>query len=135
MNARSCSFVRLDGRTCRATPGREVDFCFVHDPARREEATKARRLGGLRRRRAKTLHEVYDVGGIDSTEEIRRYVRIALDDALGLENSVARGRLLLHGATTAARLLETAELQARLERIEEEVARIRAVDREREDSR
>jgi hypothetical protein len=73
----------------------------------RTQADEARRLGGLRRRREKTVANAYDVAGLETKEDIRRVLEIVVLDALGMENSPARGRLLIAGATAAAKLLDT----------------------------
>jgi len=49
---------------------------------------------------------------------VRRLVEVAVLDTLGLENSVARNRTLAYLAQTAARLLETGELEERLRALE-----------------
>jgi hypothetical protein len=124
VNERRCSHVGPNGRACRATPGRDALYCFVHNPEKQREAAEARRLGGLHRRRAKVLKDVNQVGGLTSADEIRRYLEVALTDGLALDNSVARGRLLIAGAMTATRLLETGELEARLTSIESKIDRL-----------
>lgn len=48
-----------DGRSCRSAPLREEEYCLFHSPDHEEEATEARRLGGLRRRKEKTLAGAY----------------------------------------------------------------------------
>jgi hypothetical protein len=98
MVRRLCSHIHPDGRPCGATPQKEVPFCFWHDPGNQEQAAEARRLGGLRRRREKTLSGAYDFEGLASVASIRRILEIA-----GL---------------AAAKLLETGELQARIELLE-----------------
>src|SRR5258708_462104 len=114
MVRRLCSHIHPDGRPCGATPQKEVPFCFWHDPGNQEQAAEARRLGGLRRRREKTLSGAYDFEGLASVASIRRILEIATIDALGLENSVARARILISAGLAAAKLLETGELQARI---------------------
>jgi hypothetical protein len=115
---RTCSAHRDDGEPCRAAPGRDSEFCLWHDPEQADAVAEARRLGGLRRRRERTLEGAYDVGAFDSVETIRRIVEIVTYDALGMENSVARGRLLIAAAQTLTKLLEVGELEQRVERIE-----------------
>jgi hypothetical protein len=56
----------------------------------------------------------YDFAGLGSTGSIGRIIEIATLDALGLENSIARCRVLIAAATAASRLLEVGELEARL---------------------
>jgi hypothetical protein len=97
MVGRSCGHGLADGRRCRATPMRDGPFCFWHTPEREEDAAEARRLGGLRRRRERTVSGAYDFAGLGSIESIRRILEIAVLDALGLENSIARARLLIAG--------------------------------------
>ena len=117
-----CAGTRPDGRQCRAWPPRGEAFCLWHSPDKEDEATEARRLGGLRRRREKTVPGAYDLAGLDSIEAIRRIIEIALLDVLGLENSIARARVLISGALVAAKLLETGELAERLAALEAAVA-------------
>ena len=118
MVGRRCTFAMPRGRLCGATPLRDGPYCFWHAPEKEEEAAEARRLGGLRRRREKTLAGAYEVNGLGSIAEIRRILEIAILDALGLDNSVARVRLLISAALAAAKLLETGELEARLAALE-----------------
>jgi hypothetical protein len=115
---RSCTFELANGRPCRATPMRDAPHCFWHSPERAEDAAEARRLGGLRRRREKTVSGAYDFAGLDTVDAIRRILEIATIDALGLDNSIARSRLLIQAALAGAKLLELAELEDRVERLE-----------------
>jgi hypothetical protein len=118
MVSAGCEHAMPDGRRCRAPAMRDGRFCFWHEPAKEQEAAEARRLGGLRRGRERTLAVAYDLAGLGSIEAIRRIIEIALFDALGLENSIARARVLIAGALAAARLLETGELEERLVALE-----------------
>ena len=43
---RRCSAIRQDGKPCRSFASGAGEFCFAHDPARREAAQAARRKGG-----------------------------------------------------------------------------------------
>ena len=54
---------------------------------------------------------------------IGRIIEIATLDALGLENSIARCRVLIAAALAASRLLEVGELEARLSALEAALAR------------
>ena len=118
MVGRTCAFELVDGRRCRATPLRDGPACFWHAPEREEEAAEARRLGGLRRRREKTVAGAHDFAGLGTIESIRRILEIATIDALGLENSIVRARVLISAALAAAKLLETGELEDRLAALE-----------------
>ena len=93
-------------------------YCFWHSPAHQQDAAEARRLGGSRRRREKTVQGAYDFDGLGSVEAIRRILEMAVVDALGMDDSVARARVLIAGAHAATKLLETGELEARLAALE-----------------
>jgi len=114
----TCAGERPDGRRCRSWPIRGELYCLWHSPDREEEATEARRLGGLRRRREKAVSGAFDFAGLDSVQSIRRLVEIAAIDTLGLENSIVRSRTLISAAMAAAKLLETGELEARIATLE-----------------
>lgn len=120
-----------DGRACRAGPQRERPFCFLHDPERAADATEARRLGGLRRRKEGTISVAYDLDGLDTVGGIRRVLDITVADALGLENGIARLRVLIAAAAAATRLLEAAELESRLVALEAAVGHATRVQQER----
>src|SRR5687767_7293967 len=113
-----CTATTKDGRRCRAAPLRDETECFWHSPEKADEAADARRLGGIRRKREKTLAGAYELTGLDTVESIRRLVVIATLDALGLDNSIARARVLLSASLAAAKLLEVGDLEARLEMLE-----------------
>src|SRR4051794_3106391 len=115
---RMCRAVTGAGSPCRQAPQVDGDLCFWHDPSNEKEAAEARRLGGLNRRRDATLQEVYDVEGLETVADLRRILHIALMGELGLENSHNKSRTLIAVVTTAARLHEVGELEARVEEIE-----------------
>ena len=112
VRARHCTFEHADGRPCRAPPLRSGSRCYWHAPEKSAELAEARRLGGLRRRRERTVAVAYDLGAIRSLGDIQRLLDIVLVDALSMENSPARGRLLNAVATTALKVHELAQFDA-----------------------
>jgi hypothetical protein len=111
---RTCKFMREDGSPCRSAPMKGEDFCFWHSPAHAEEADEARRLGGLRRRRERTVAGAFEFSGLATVSDIRRLLEVAVIDTLSLENSVARSRTLAYLGQTALKCLEVGELENRL---------------------
>ncbi len=85
---------------------RDADRCFWHRPDKADEAAEARRLGGLRRRRERTVAAAYDVAGLGDIPSVRRVLEIVVLDTLGLDNSVARSRVLVGAAAAAAKLID-----------------------------
>src|SRR5436190_12210391 len=120
---RTCEFVMPDGRLCRAGPQRDRPYCFAHDPERTSDANEARRLGGLRRRKEGTIAVAYDLPGLDSVAGIRRLLDIVVTDGVGLENGIARLRVLISTATAATALLKVGEFEDRLASLEAAVKR------------
>jgi len=115
---RACQAVKGDGKHCEAAPLSGEDHCFWHSPKHAEEVAEAGRLGGLRRRREKTVAAAYDLDGLSSVDQVRRLLEIAVTDTLGLENSIARSRVLAYLAQVALRVVEAAELQERVAALE-----------------
>ena len=121
---RTCAAKNEDGNRCCQRPFKGRSFCFWHDPEHAEEAEQARRLGGQRRHRERITEGAYDLEGIESPAKIRRVLEIAILDALGLENSVNRSRVLIAGVLAAAKLCEVGEQEDRLNAIEAALGRI-----------
>jgi hypothetical protein len=94
-----------------------------HSPEHQEEVAEGRRLGGLRRRREKTLASAYDIESLTSVAALRRLLEIAAFDTLALENSLARSRTLVAVVTAGSRLLEVGELEARIALLEAAMGR------------
>ena len=115
---RRCRATTATGGPCDATPMREQDWCFWHHPEHQKDATEARRLGGNRRKREGMVAGAYEFNGLRSVDDIRRLLEIAVVDALGLDNSIARVRALASLAVAAVKLLESGEFEERLEAIE-----------------
>jgi hypothetical protein len=126
MNPRRCTATTIDGRPCGATPMRDGPCCFWHSPETADEAAEARYLGGLRRRREKAVVGAYELGGLDSTEGLRRILEIVMVDTLALENSGQRSRALIAAERAALDLLKTRELAGRVAALEAAVATIRS---------
>ena len=80
---------------------RDQPFCFWHHPDHRAAAAEARRLGGLRRRREKTLEGAYDLAdGLRSVDSILRFVESGAIDLLGLDSSVARSNAMFRAPSS-----------------------------------
>ena len=115
---RACTGLTKSGERCGAPPMHEEGFCFWHSPLHAEEAAAARKLGGQRRRRESTLAGAYEIGPLDTVDGIRRVLEIVTFDGLGMEISIARGRLLVSTMQAATKLLETGELEQRVAELE-----------------
>jgi hypothetical protein len=99
-------------------PLSDSEFCWAHDPRYEDEAAEARRAGGQVKKREGTFALIYDLNGIETVQDIRRWIELALFESLNLGNSVHRNRVILSGAQVAAKLLEVGELADRLDKLE-----------------
>ena len=120
---RRCAYAKANGQPCQMAPLYDRPYCFSHDPERAEEAAEARRLGGLRRRKEGTIAVAYDLPGLDSVAGIRRLLDIVVTDGVGLENGIARLRVLISTAAAATSLLKVGEFEERLTALESVVGR------------
>jgi len=118
MASRACTYQRPDGRSCRATPRRDVPYCFWHAPETAEEAAEARRLGGLHRRKKKTVAAIYGVGGLRTIDDLQGLLETAVIETMALENSISRNRAIAGMVATGAKLIETGELEERIAALE-----------------
>lgn len=83
---RGCSFEMPDGLACRAPALRGKTVCYWHDPDKAEEAAESRRIGGLHRRKAKSVAIIYDFSGLRTVESAQRLLETAAIETLALEN-------------------------------------------------
>jgi hypothetical protein len=119
---RSCKFEKASGRRCGSPPLRDGDFCLWHDPEHAEEVAEARKIGGSRRKRERTVAVAYDFEGLTTTDSIRRLIEIAVVDTLSLDNSVNRNRTLAYLSQSAVKLLDHGEHEDRIKRLEDTLA-------------
>lgn len=118
MVSSSCAFEMLDGLRCRAPALRGKALCYWHDPDKAEEAAESRRIGGLHRRKAKSVATIYDFSGLRTVESAQRLLETAAIETLALENSIARNRALISAASGAGKLIEAGDLEERVALLE-----------------
>lgn len=113
-----CKADTKSGRRCTANAG-ESGFCWAHDPALARKRATAHREGGRAHRIPKVSGEAVQIAGADDCLKV---VNAAIADAWQLDNSAARSRVLLAGASTAVSVLQIGELEQRVRRLEEALA-------------
>ena len=121
MVTRLCAFRFPDGRPCHSPPLHDGDFCLMHSPEHAKGVQEARRLGGLRRKREATVAAAYDLEGLETVDGIRRLLQIAVTDTLGMENTIARNRMLVYQAMAALRTMEIGVMEKRISVLEQAV--------------
>ena len=118
MLGRACTHLMPTGRPCRATPLRDEPFCFWHAPETADEAAEARRIGGLHRRKKKTVASIYGFDGLRTIDANQALLETAAIETLALENSLARNRALGGFAAIGAKLVEVGDHEERLMALE-----------------
>ena len=97
---------------------RDEPFCFFHAPHTAEEAADARRLGGLHRRKRKSISAVYDFNGLRTIADNQALLETAVLETLAIENSISRNRALAAMAATGGKLIELGDLAERVAALE-----------------
>ncbi len=118
MLGRGCTYQRYDGRPCRATPMKDMPHCFWHAPETADEAAEARRLGGLHRRKKRTVAAIYGVGGLRTVDDYLGLLETVAIETMALENSIARNRAVAGMVGTGLKLLEIGEHEERIVALE-----------------
>ena len=116
---RQCAFRTNTGEPCRLAPLKDSEFCWAHSPEHIKEVQEARRLGGLRRKRESTISRAFQFDTLNSVEDIRRILEVAVFDTLAMENSIARSRTLAYLTQVALHTLELGNLEERIAALEE----------------
>jgi hypothetical protein len=99
-------------------PLADSEYCWVHDPRKAKARATARRLGGVRRRREKAAGHPIEVD-LTSVGGVTQLLEVAARDLLACDNGVKRSRALAYIAVVALRTIEIAELEDRLEALEQ----------------
>jgi hypothetical protein len=85
-----------------------------HAPETADEAAEARRIGGMHRRKRKTVGAIYGFHGLRTIEDLQSLLETAAIETMALENTIARNRAIGGFVATGAKLIEIGELEARL---------------------
>jgi len=109
------------GEPCGMAPIKDSEFCWSHSPEHAQEAQAARKLGRLRRKREATIFGAYDFESLNTIEGIMRLIEINATDTLGMENGIARNRLLAYIALVALKVREVGYQEQRLTALEQSV--------------
>ena len=117
-----CSAKTRNGQPCRAQALKGRRFCFTHDPAQGAARAKARRRGGERRRVRHAGDSSLMPAQVRTVADTLALLDYGLAEALPLENSVQRVRLLIALADGYLRAFEAGEIGHRLQQLEQRSA-------------
>lgn len=113
-----CAATNKDGSPCQAQALKAGSHCFTHSPETGAARADAHRLGGQRRR----VGHNADVASVPPQVRTSTDVLIVLDyglkEALALENSIARGRLLVAICSVYVQTIKIGEFENRIAKLE-----------------
>jgi hypothetical protein len=116
--SRKCQAAGRDGRPCKAAPLVDGVLCFFHAPETAPEAAEARRVGGLKRRREKTVEVLYGLDGLDGVARLGRVLDFVILETLRLDNGLGRNRTLLLAVRAGMEFVRSTDHEARLTAVE-----------------
>ncbi len=117
MSKHKCKGKNKQGEQCRAYAN-ESGYCFMHDATKGKERAIARRKGGYATKQPHYAESSKLPHTIRSINDVLFVLDYALIEAVGLDNSIQRGRLLVSIAHGFIEALKVGELEARIEAVE-----------------
>jgi hypothetical protein len=117
MSKQVCKGKNIRGSKCGAYAGVN-GYCFMHDAAKGRERALARRNGGLSTKKPHNADVSLIPAEVGSTDDVLAVLNYALQESIVLDNSIARGRLLVSIAHGFIEALKVGELEKRLEALE-----------------
>ena len=114
---RACRGTTKDHRSCPNAAG-DSGYCFTHDPARSRERADARARGGRRRHVGHVADAATLPGQVRSVRDVLAVLDYALEETVGLENSVQRNRALVTLSGAYLDAIKVGELEQRVEALE-----------------
>ena len=116
-----CKARKNDNSECEAAAS-ESGYCFAHDPARGQERAAARRKGGQATRAASLGNKEALPTSVRTVGDVLTVLDYSLIEAIALQNSVQRGRLLVSICSGYLEAIKIGEFETRLEAIEQALA-------------
>ena len=115
--AKRCKSKTKSGKPCSAAAG-PSGYCGFHDPQHGKARAEGRKRGG----RNRTTPHAGDVAQVPAEvrtlDDVLRILDYSLAEALPMENSVQRGRLLVAIARAFVEAIKSGELEERLGALE-----------------
>ncbi len=103
---------------CKAQALQGGRYCFTHDPASGKARATARKLGGMRNRTPHAGQADILPATVATISDATKILDYTLAEIIPMENSIARGRLLIALVAGYINAFEIGELENRLAAIE-----------------
>jgi hypothetical protein len=113
-----CKAKTNSGEPCKAQALQTGRYCFTHDPASGAARALAHKKGGKRNRTAHGGQAEALPATVTNISEAMKILDYALAEIIPMENSIARGRLLIALAAGYVDSLRVGEIENRLAAID-----------------
>jgi hypothetical protein len=114
----NCKAKTAAGKACRMAATKGGKYCFTHSPATRAAQAEARKRGGYNSATPHYASAVIMPANVATLEEANAALKYVWDETIGMENSIARNRLLLACYEQFIKSIEVGELEARIQALE-----------------
>ncbi len=114
---KQCRENNKQGGRCKAFAN-ETGVCFMHDATKGRERATARRNGGLATKQPHYADATVLPATIRNIESVLIVLDYALQESVGLDNSIQRGRLIVSIADGSIESLHVGQFKKRPEAVE-----------------
>jgi hypothetical protein len=117
--AKHCKGKTKSGKPCRMKPISGSDYCFTHNPVTRRAQAVARKLGGANRHTPHFADPTTLPAQVESLPDAHKLLTYTLAEVAGMDNSIARARILLALYDSFVKSFEIGELEKRIQALEQ----------------
>jgi hypothetical protein len=122
-----CQFIRSNGSPCSAPAGKSSQFCYHHDPARKEQAEKARLRGSEMARQKKLgINQENNRGPLKqfklrSLDDVRRLLAATINEFRIGQTTADEARVTAYVANILIGAIKDSEIETRLVELESRI--------------
>lgn len=114
-----CNGKNSRGEPCKVAALKGDRYCFNHSPATRKAQAEARRRGGMANLTPHFADPATVPANVATLEEARGILSYTLAEVIGMENTIARARILINLFDSFVKSIEIGEIEARLQALEQ----------------
>jgi hypothetical protein len=113
-----CKAETTTGDACKMAALKDTEFCFAHSPLTETARDHARRRGGENSHTPHFANPEILPSQITTIEEANQVLNYVLAEVVGMDNSIARARVLLTCYEMFLKSIEIAEFERRIQLLE-----------------
>ena len=113
-----CNSKNSRGEPCKMAAVKGDRYCFNHSPSTRRAQAEARKRGGMAQKTPHFAEAAQLPQDVTTLEEARKIITYTLAEVAGMDNSIARARVLLALFDSFVKSIEIGELESRIAALE-----------------